>query len=218
MAMKIDRSYEGFINSFGVAISICTLLVSIGKYITSFYFLYIVACLFLILITLQICDCYLNKPKSLNLKRDIEKHCLKEEKIQISRKQIVSIKVDPPVEEPASHVPHLQNGKGKSSLRKWSSTQGIDKKKDEVHLVVGTFNVKRHSSMKQLGCSTAATAELQNDAIGSKHAAKKRQQFLDKVGITLTKERKAHSSLKKRAKLNIFSTKEGQKCTIGTSV
>lgn len=46
---KIDRSFDGFFSSFGVAIVLCTLLVSIGKSIAYYYFVYVILAFLIIL-------------------------------------------------------------------------------------------------------------------------------------------------------------------------
>ena len=56
MDMRRDKSFDGFFNSFGVALVLCTLLVSIGKVISYYYFLYIIIFCVLIIFPLAIYD------------------------------------------------------------------------------------------------------------------------------------------------------------------
>lgn len=60
--MKVDRSYDDFLSSIGLAVCTGTLFVSVGKYISSFYFVYMIAILALLLATLSAFD-YHNKPR-----------------------------------------------------------------------------------------------------------------------------------------------------------
>ena len=54
--MKIDSTYRGLFNSIGYSVIMCTLLVSAGKYFTSYYFLVLILTLIVIFVSLAICD------------------------------------------------------------------------------------------------------------------------------------------------------------------
>ena len=76
IVMKTDRSYEDFFSSLGVALIICTLIVSIGKLITQYYFCYIIICSLLIIISLMVYDYYKYKRESKQLKKAAEEQYL----------------------------------------------------------------------------------------------------------------------------------------------
>ena len=56
MEIKVGRSYDDFFYSLRIALITCTLIVSIGKSITYYYFLYIILCSILIIIAMIIYD------------------------------------------------------------------------------------------------------------------------------------------------------------------
>lgn len=61
--MHVDRSYDGFFNSIAIATVTCTLLVSIGKCITSYYLLYLIGILALLTLTIALWDYHRYKMK-----------------------------------------------------------------------------------------------------------------------------------------------------------
>ena len=92
METKVDGSYEEFFSSIGIAIITCTLLVSVGKYITCYYFLYIVACLLLALMSLTIYD-YKYGGESRNLEEAGEVQYSSTTKLTISKKKNIKHKL-----------------------------------------------------------------------------------------------------------------------------
>ena len=84
MFIKIDRSFEGFFTSFAKAIIICTLIVSIGKSVTYYYFLYIVICFLLILIILAVYD---------------YRRCRYSKKLVVSKGRSIKTKMDMPLKQ-----------------------------------------------------------------------------------------------------------------------
>ena len=87
MDMEMDWSYEDFFYSVGVAIITCTLLVSVGKSITYYYFFYIVNCSLLIVISTTIYDYYTYKAASTKLKEAREEQFVSVPKLVTSRKE-----------------------------------------------------------------------------------------------------------------------------------
>ena len=114
--MKIDESYEDFFYSLGVALIICTLFVSIGKLITDYYFLYVVICSLLIIVSLTIYDYRRHKVELQSLKKVRKQHRLSARKLVTSTKNAVkSIVV-------ASFNVHSTNSVKKSGLRRRART------------------------------------------------------------------------------------------------
>ena len=54
--LKRDNSYEDMICSVGAAISICTIIITIGKYTASYYFFYMMFCFTFVVLILMLCD------------------------------------------------------------------------------------------------------------------------------------------------------------------
>lgn len=65
MNWKLNHTYEDFFVSIGYAISVCTLLVSIGKCLTGYYFICILTLALLIMVPLAVYD-YLKAVKRNN--------------------------------------------------------------------------------------------------------------------------------------------------------
>lgn len=61
--MKVDKSFDDFFVSFGVAIVTCTLLVSLGKLISYYYFIYISLSFLVLIVSLAVYEYYTNMIK-----------------------------------------------------------------------------------------------------------------------------------------------------------
>ena len=68
-----DRTYEDFFRSLGFAVILCTLLVSVGKYVTSHYFVLIILCLVVLLVICGTYDCQECQRTLWNYKRELRK-------------------------------------------------------------------------------------------------------------------------------------------------
>ena len=162
MNMKIDRSYEDFFYSFGVALTICTLLVSVGKLITYYYFFYIVICSLLIIISLMIYDYYAYKAALTKLEEAREVQHVSVETQITSKSKPIKTKVD------ASTRATSYDG----GLRKRTWTNKVDQK----HLKAVDI-IQMHLPLKMSQSNSADENDSHKRAIISKCSTKEAQRF-----------------------------------------
>ena len=101
--INIDRSFDGFFYSFGIALGICTLLVSIGKLLSHYYFVYIIIIFLVILITLASYDYNIKFVKIDEL--SLENTMQISTKFSASKGKQIVVKVDAPQQRISADAP-----------------------------------------------------------------------------------------------------------------
>ena len=201
MLTKLDRSYDGFFNYLGFAVILCTLLVSVGKLITCYYFFYIITLLILILISLTIFDYYcVDDSKSIKVNeggKDISEEY-----------SPVKIKVEPP---PPYCSPPDKTDPG---LRRLVFLKNVSTKEDKMYLKVAPRDVQRHSSVKML-----RGGKRDGEEFHTSNSLKGEQDILAKketMGTSPIREIKLPS--KKRLITRSAYAKEGRKPALETLI
>lgn len=152
-----EGSYESVINSFGITVITTTLLVSLGKLISSNYFLYVIVFFLIILVILTLLNQYMHE-KRIGDQKFVD--CkMEEEDVQVknslneifintdsSNTEPISINVDP-IPPPRQHlnVPHT---KKEINLRKLALLKNFSPKEGNMYLKEGERKIARHSSIK----------------------------------------------------------------------
>ena len=210
--MKMDKSYEAFFYSLGVAIIICTLLVSIGKLITYYYFLYIVVCSLLILFSLVIYDYYTYQEVSLRLKEAREVQYLLAASLSTDstsvRTQVTSKRKTIKTKVGKSHRATTFNGYSS----KYSKEPGL-RTKSQVHSAMYTHTPKKLQS------ESCDENDLPKCSPINKRSMKE-EQILPTVEentlIFISREANRSSRMRRRALMSDVYEKEENRCNIQT--
>lgn len=127
--LKLDRGYDELFASIGVALVICTLLVSIGKALTYYYFIYITVIFLLILIGFGIYHYHNYQIKLLKLKEDLAA----ENPIVVgARKKTKDNKLEVPPIRLSIDVPPMQRKLNLRRTTDFSSNNGSSKRGDTL--------------------------------------------------------------------------------------
>ena len=196
--MKLDKTFQGFLNSFGIAIITCTLIVSIGKYITPYYFFYSITSLLIILIILTSYNYYIYKVEISSLKQAREEKRITDAKLANTRKKWVLSRVE-------ATKQCLLNTKIEDSLRKWAMRKKNLCTQDQQIYIVND-NIRAPSStyislVNTLPSTTSEEGKLDNGSSRNKSSMKKSVDLAnERVGTSMKVIRKS-SKLRKHVLL-----------------
>ena len=199
--MKIGTTYEDFFSSLGDALITCTLLVSIGKLITYYYFLHIIICSLLIVGSLMIYD-YKYKAEKSKLRKAGEEQYSSASKLVTSKKKNFKNKLDAAM----SIDSYSRSIEKELNVRKrsWIYKEG------QQSLNKGDINRKHSPIKKQQSCPPDVNDSHKRDGKPSK-------KFLmtkEKVPNLLIKEVQRSSTSEKSGEINKVFTKGGQIYTL----
>lgn len=196
--MKLDKSYEDFFISVGLATSVAIVCISTGKLMTSYIFNYIIAVLIIILSILTLIDCYSNQIKT---KKSMTRYLSNNEDLDF-KAEFITIKVEPPVDPPYFYdvVPYYR----KSFKMVEAAVE------DNKYLKVSKSNYVRKSDQQVQ--KTGSIKSRKDDA--HRFTASMKQKKIAENYIEIKKT----SSLRRRALINSFSSKRSNPYPVETEL
>ena len=205
--MNTERSYQSCFNSFGIATITCTLLVSIGKSITSYYFVYIICSFLMVIPPLVIYNYCIHKRNLMKLNDtmvddNIEKlDNLSVEMFMSSNRRDVNLNVDTQTRPPPKLHFNVPHAKKEINLRKLALLKNFSAKECRMYLKEGERSKQKYLSMKLL--RIGSVGEELNNGQYSMQEWRSILPMCQKVVPSLLKEQKVAGNLKKVSLMNL---------------